>query len=298
MTAPQSMFLASVFLLGLAASPVVGQDYFVSQDGVRLHYISQGTGLPVVLLHGRGDSVDNWIQAGVVADLSRDHRVLALDLRGHGLSDKPHDSRLYGRAMRLDIVQLLDHLGLAAAHVVGHSLGAQIVAHLMESAPDRFLSATLVAAPLRYEWPDEEERTAQLMADETERDCWSRIRWFGIPQPGAPTPTPEEEAEYQAAREACFADPNVDRFALAALIRSGGDRILNRNATARVRVPTLAIVGSLDPLVPASEELASLRSDVEVVIAEGAGHNGPRGVHRHPDFLPALRRHFASVLLR
>ena len=100
--------------------------YFTSR-GVTLHYTDEGRGPPVVLLHGFAVNSDlNWRLPGITADLAQDHRVISLDLRGHGLSDKPHLSEGYGLEMAVDVVALLDHLQIDRAQLVGYSLGGFI----------------------------------------------------------------------------------------------------------------------------------------------------------------------------
>lgn len=100
---------------------------FTTFDGIRLAYVDRGAGPLVVLLHGflcsgeidfgRRGLVDRFVDAG--------RRVVALDARGHGASDKPRAPEAYGaRAMARDVEALLDHLGAARADLLGYSLGA------------------------------------------------------------------------------------------------------------------------------------------------------------------------------
>ena len=99
---------------------------------MRIRYIDQGSGEPVVLVHGLLGNIEaSWGDAGIVANLSKDHRVIALDNRGHGKSEKPHDVKKYGKEMVEDAVRLLDHLKIQKAHVVGYSMGAMLTAKLM-----------------------------------------------------------------------------------------------------------------------------------------------------------------------
>ena len=120
------------------------QSRFFPAKGVRLHYLVQGAGEPVVLIHGLYASAElNWQRPGTLALLARDHQVIALDLPGHGLSDKPATADAYGRQMVEDVILLLEHLGIRAAHVVGYSLGGMVALKLIALHPDRVLSGTL-----------------------------------------------------------------------------------------------------------------------------------------------------------
>jgi pimeloyl-ACP methyl ester carboxylesterase len=101
---------------------------------VRIRFVEEGAGEPVVLLHGFAGSLTNaWRGTGVLADLSKDHRVVAMDLRGHGRSGKPHSADAYGDEMVQDVVRLMDHLKMPRAHVVGYSLGGAVAAKLAEN---------------------------------------------------------------------------------------------------------------------------------------------------------------------
>src|SRR2546423_10416220 len=120
----------SCFLLA-APSSLRAEDHFFDSNGVKIHYIVEGKGEPVVLIHGFTADIDkNW-RTGfaigpdnqrrgpmIIEALSRNYRVIALDNRGHGKSDKPHDVKQYGNEMVEDVVRLLDHLKIGKAHVV------------------------------------------------------------------------------------------------------------------------------------------------------------------------------------
>lgn len=128
-----------------AAQPI--EDRYFRSDGVRLRYIDEGQGDAVVLVHGRVGGLQSFIDGGLVANLAKDHRVLALDLRGHGKSDKPRDPAAYPGQLTRDIARLLDHLGIRRAHMVGYSLGGALVAKLLTERPDRVVTATIGASP-------------------------------------------------------------------------------------------------------------------------------------------------------
>ena len=214
------------------------------------------------------------MSAGVIDNLSKDHRVIAFDSRGHGLSGKPHDAGQYGKEMALDIVRLLDHLRIRRAHIVGYSLGGHLTSLLLTLEPDRFLTATLLAAAGRFQWTRKDDETSAL---EAMRDL-------------APRDAPPSDETIRKQSAAALADPARDRFAIAALMRSrGAQAIITPEQVQAVKVPTLAVVGSLDPGLAQFRELQKLRPSVKLVVIDGATHGGERGVMARPEFVAALR---------
>jgi pimeloyl-ACP methyl ester carboxylesterase len=94
----------------------------------------------VVLVHGFATNrTENWRRLGWLGALERmGYRALALDLRGHGESDKPHDPAAYGRArMAADILALMDHLELGTVNLLGYSMGAHLSLAVALGAPAR-----------------------------------------------------------------------------------------------------------------------------------------------------------------
>ena len=111
---------------------------------VKIAYFVQGKGQPVVLIHGWLSSAGiNWTLPGTAALLAKDFQVIALDVRGHGLSDKPAKEEAYGPELVEDIVRLLDHLKIKKAHLVGYSMGGIIAGNFLAKHPERVLSGTL-----------------------------------------------------------------------------------------------------------------------------------------------------------
>jgi pimeloyl-ACP methyl ester carboxylesterase len=113
-------------------------------NGVKIAYTVRGAGEPVVLIHGwLASAALNWDLPGTTALLAKNHRVITLDVRGHGKSDKPTDEDAYGPELVTDVVRLLDHLKIKQAHIVGYSMGGIITGDLLATHPDRCLSGTL-----------------------------------------------------------------------------------------------------------------------------------------------------------
>ncbi len=116
---------------------------FFQHDGLKLHYEDAGTGRPVLLLHGLGSSTRDWEMNEPA--LRERHRVLSLDFRGHGRSDKPREG--YGMDVFAgEAVVLLDHLGVEAAHVVGISMGGMVALQMALDAPSRVRSLVVCNA--------------------------------------------------------------------------------------------------------------------------------------------------------
>src|SRR5829696_9107098 len=102
-----ALLLAAVSLA--AAQSAAPPDQFFDSNGVQVRYVEQGTGTPVVMLHGYTGTLDrHFIANGVFANVAKDHRAIAMDLRAHGKSGKPHDPKAYGDELANDVVRLLD----------------------------------------------------------------------------------------------------------------------------------------------------------------------------------------------
>ena len=147
----------SLLVLLIMAVSVYADARFFDSDGVRIHYYDQGEGVPLVMLHGGAGSAAFWAEDTGPDFIGYDfqgaldaagYRVLAVDLRGYGKSDKPHDPSAYGFEMSRDIARLLDHLDIEKAHVMGYAQGALIANWMRREFPDRLLTATLCSGGL------------------------------------------------------------------------------------------------------------------------------------------------------
>ena len=148
--------IIAIFLLSSIWGVSHADEGSFDSNGVRIHYAVAGQGEPLLLIHGLAANIESWSQTGpkkvnFVASLAKSYRVIAVDCRGHGKSDKPHDLAGYGSEMVEDMVRLLDHLKIKKAHVVGYSMGAGITYDLMMTHPDRVLTATLGAGGPYFE---------------------------------------------------------------------------------------------------------------------------------------------------
>lgn len=102
---------------------------------VRLYYSDTGQGSPLLLIHGFGSSTYTW--QGIVPGLSRNHRVIAVDLKGFGQSDKPFDERYSALDQALLLAELIERENLRNVTLVGHSYGGGIALALALQADAR-----------------------------------------------------------------------------------------------------------------------------------------------------------------
>ena len=120
---------------------------YAANGGVRIHYAVEGGGPPLLLHWGFAGSAEDWADAGYVAALRDRYRLVMLDPRGQGRSDKPHDPAAYaGRCRVADVLAVLDAEGIDRAHFWGYSMGGSIGFAFGVHAPDRLRSLVLGGA--------------------------------------------------------------------------------------------------------------------------------------------------------
>jgi pimeloyl-ACP methyl ester carboxylesterase len=113
---------------------------FTTKDGIKIHYLTHGDrGSWVVLVHGYSDNAQRmWFNTGIAPEIAKHHRVVAIDNRNHGQSDKPQPG---GSGRAQDVIELMDHLKIERAHIHGYSMGGGIVGQLLGLIPQRFITA-------------------------------------------------------------------------------------------------------------------------------------------------------------
>jgi pimeloyl-ACP methyl ester carboxylesterase len=113
-------------------------------NGVGIHYEIEGEGPPLAILHGFTDTAMTWRELGYVDALRENFRVLLIDARGHGQSDKPHDPEAYStEQVAADVVAVLDAAGAPKVHLLGYSYGTRIALALARHNIERISSLAL-----------------------------------------------------------------------------------------------------------------------------------------------------------
>ncbi len=255
-----------------AAAPAPVTSRVRGRDGVEVavhRWGTPGERPPVVLQHGfAADSIRNWQDSGVVAALLADGReVVAVDARGHGASDKPHDSASYGeQVMAGDLTAVADALGLEHFDLAGYSMGA-IVSVLLAGTDRRVRRMVIGGIGARVMEP---AGTASRTVDRTAVAA------------ALEADDPRATADPTAAAFRAFADSSgADRLALAAHIRVGHPQPL---PAAEVTAPTLLVVGEADALAARPEVLAGAIPGARLTMVPG----DHLGAVRTPEFTAAL----------
>jgi pimeloyl-ACP methyl ester carboxylesterase len=120
---------------------------YAENQGVKVYYEVEGSGVPIVLQHSFTGSLNRWRECGYVDGLSADYRLILIDARGHGKSGKPHDPADYAWEFRArDVLAVMDQLGLRRVNFWGYSLGGIYGFSLAKYAPERLNSLILGGA--------------------------------------------------------------------------------------------------------------------------------------------------------
>lgn len=114
---------------------------FADLDGLRIHYLEKGEGTPLVLIHGYTSSTYTWKDQ--FAELAKQYRVIAVDLKGFGFSDKP-DGDYSRRAQGEVVARLLDKLNIERAWLVGNSMGGETALNVAADHPEKVLGLVLI----------------------------------------------------------------------------------------------------------------------------------------------------------
>lgn len=240
----------------------------LDRPGGRLAYDDTGDGPLVVCVPGMGDLRSSYrhLTAALVAS---GHRVVTVDLRGHGGSDTTfvdHDRPTAGG----DVLALLDHLDAGPAHLVGASYGASAVVWAAAEAPERVASVTLIGPFVRDVPVPAAQRLALRLALRRPWGVRFWTWWYG--QKLFPGARPDDHAEHVAAVRANLAEPGRLE-ALAAMARTDCADIDPR--LDEVTAPTLVVMGTADPDFPdptAEAQAIADRTGGTVLMVDGSGH--------------------------
>jgi pimeloyl-ACP methyl ester carboxylesterase len=245
---------------------------YANNNGCRIRYQVEGMGPPLVLHHGTVGNGENWKHFGYVDVLKGDRQLILVDARGHGKSDKPHDSSAYDLSLCVrDVTTVLDDLGISRTDYFGYSLGGWVGFGLAKYSPERIRSLILAGAHPYAE-------SMQLWRDRM----------------------PQEPAAFMAAMEKIYGShmmPAVraDLAAndLKALLLMTRDRTSLADILPTMTMPCLLFDGETDPRMPRVQECAQNLARGTFFSMPGCDHVGT--LARSDLALPHVMRFLAEV---
>ncbi len=224
--------------------------YAINRD-VRINYEIEGEGPPLVLVHGITGSLKWWYQCGYVEVLQKHYRLVLIDARGHGKSDKPHEHAAYAWPTGvMDVFAVLDALRISRAIYWGYSMGAGFGFGALAAAPERI--AALVAGGATAEASDL-RRLRQI--DGSDPEAW--VAGFEAFQ-NAPF-APEYRAALLRRDTRAFAAAAQDRPSLIAQL-------------SKVGAPCLIYAGDRDFVFASAEVTARQIPNTKFEVLPGLSH--------------------------
>src|SRR5579872_367092 len=228
----------------------------LTRDGVNLYYEIHGSGPVILLSHGYSATLEMW--RGQVPLLSRDHKLILWDMRGHGQTDSPEDASAYSEeATVADIAALLDAAGAEHAIVGGLSLGGYMSLAFYLAHPERVRALLLFDTgpgfkndEAREAWNKRASETASRFETEGLRSLQSRNREMAM-------------SNHRSA---------------AGLARAARGMLAQRDARVMkslpdIKVPTLIVVGGDDtPFLASADYMAAKIPNAAKIVIPHAGH--------------------------
>jgi pimeloyl-ACP methyl ester carboxylesterase len=234
---------------------------YLHVNGLRLHYLEEGSGPPLVWLPGGNDHAGLMLHAH--RRLAAHHRLICVDPRGQGRSDAPTGTRDYDPPCYVaDLLGVLDALGLERPLLGGHSRGGRTVMEFSTRYPERARAAVAASSPHLGITPEREVRFDGYQKALRE----DGVDGFLPLLSGAPR-HPERRAEYEAHIRAAGPDALIAQYDALRRLGPLTERLRD------LKVPALFLCGDRDPLLSHSRAAAEAAPGGRLVMVEGAGHN-------------------------
>ena len=234
----------------------------MNNEGVKIYYEIEGSGPDLVLIHGFASNMENnWKVTNWVKTL-KDYRLILIDNRGHGKSDKPQEPSQYGLKMVEDVVKLMDHLSIKKANVFGYSMGSRITLNLVLRYHDRIKCAVLGGFGLPSQKINIGSRFQPVIdallaenLDQVKNPVGKEFRRF---------------AESNGADLKALASVMTHYVENPEIMFTSADKM--KKSLKKIKIPILTVVGSKDFLIENKTQLADLIPNACHIQIQGHDH--------------------------
>ena len=224
---------------------------FATNNGVRIRYQVEGQGPPLVMQHGFGDSLQGWYELGYVDALKHAHQLILVDARGHGESDKPHETSAYANEVLAgDVVAVVRDMGFRRADYWGFSMGGRTGFAVARYAPECVRGMILGGAAA-----DGRSRIGDGV-----RAAIRKAGAEGLVALAGSGISPQYKARLLANDTRALEASRVDSLGFAAVLPT-------------MTMPCLVYAGTKDPFYPLIEETVADMPNVTFVSLPGLGHS-------------------------
>ncbi|TFE25844.1 alpha/beta hydrolase [Cohnella luojiensis] len=236
-------------------------------SGTTIAYRDEGSGEPIVLLHGYCGSHRYWDE--VLPSIESHGRVIAVDLRGHGQSSAGEGVYTMEQ-LADDLAALLDELKLPQVNLFGHSLGGYIALAFAEKYPDRLLALGLVHSTA---FPDSEQAQANRLKAAEAIGTQGVVPFVDglIPKLFAPEHRESMPEKLSEAKEIGYGTSAEGAIGCALGMKDRPDRV---SVLEQLDIPILLLAGELDEVIPPEKRFPVSKSNVAAVTLAGVAHMG------------------------
>jgi len=234
---------------------------FFDSDGLKLRYFECGEGEPLILIHGLGDCIEGWTFQ--YEDFSKHFRVVALDLRGFGMSDVPEDVNFEDFAR--DVKNLMDHLGIEKANLLGLSMGRVVCLEFYKNYPEKVRS--LILANTLHKLPEE----GRAMFEQRLKVLESSPDMTRIAEFIAEVSIHQDRQDLKEMVKTILRKNNKEFYTK---VTAEIGKINYEDLLPRIQVPTLVITAEFDVTTPPSlgREMAAVIPDAEIKEVSNSAH--------------------------
>ncbi len=273
-----AMALANRYLAKKAERENPPKGRFITVKGVRLHYVDQGSGTPLVLLHGNGSMIQDFQSSGLIDLAAKKYRVIAFDRPGYGHSERPR-STIWTPDAQADLINAaLLKIGVSSAIVLGHSWGTLVAVALALKYPESVQSLILASG---YYYPTVRADTLILSAPSipvlgdvlryTISPILSRLMWpLLLRKLFGPNPVPPKFEGFP--KEMAVRPSQIRAGAAEAALMIPSVHTL-QGAYAKLQMPVAIIAGSDDRLIE-PEQSVHLHRDISQSTLQCVNSNG------------------------